>query len=71
MIGMGIISLPGMMTGQILAGTLPTTAILYQITVLIAICAVTCLSVFCSLFFGAMTLYNKRGQMIIPSAPRW
>ena len=63
MIGMGIISLPGMMTGQILSGTMPTTAILYQISIIIAICAVTCLAVFCSLFFGYKTLYNKRQQM--------
>lgn len=64
MVGMGIISLPGMMTGQILSGTMPMTAILYQIAILIAICAVTCLSVFCSLYFGHKTLYNKRQQFI-------
>jgi putative ABC transport system permease protein len=63
MVGMGIISLPGMMTGQILSGTLPMTAIFYQIAIIIAICAVTCLAVFCSLFFGYRTLYNKRCQM--------
>ncbi|MGE9970678.1 ABC transporter permease [Candidatus Pseudoscillospira sp. SGI.172] len=65
MLGMGVILLPGMMTGQILSGTLPTTAILYQIAIIIAITAVTCVSVFCSLFFGYRTLYNKRNQMII------
>ena len=64
MIGMGIISLPGMMTGQILSGTMPMTAIMYQIAILIAICAAVCLSVFCSLYFGYKTLYNKRQQMI-------
>ena len=63
MLGMGIISLPGMMTGQILSGTLPMTAILYQIAIIIAISAVTCLAVFCSLFFGYRTLYNKRNQI--------
>ena len=65
MLGMGIISLPGMMTGQILSGTLPMTAILYQIAIIIAISAVTCLAVFCSLFFGYRTLYNKRNQITI------
>ncbi|MBJ6950122.1 ABC transporter permease, partial [Vibrio cholerae] len=30
MVGMGIISLPGMMTGQILSGVSPFTAIQYQ-----------------------------------------
>jgi putative ABC transport system permease protein len=64
MVGMGIISLPGMMTGQILSGTLPTTAILYQIAIIIAICAVTCLAVFCTLYFGYKTLYNKRQQFV-------
>jgi len=65
MVGMGVISLPGMMTGQILSGTLPMTAILYQISIIIAISAVTCLSVFCSLFFGYRTLYNAKNQMTI------
>ncbi|PHV70047.1 iron export ABC transporter permease subunit FetB [Sporanaerobium hydrogeniformans] len=63
MLGMGIISLPGMMTGQILSGTLPTIAILYQIAIMIAICTVVCLSVFCSLYFGYRTLYNKHQQI--------
>ena len=65
MLGMGIISLPGMMTGQILSGTMPMIAILYQIAIIIAISTVTCLAVFCSLFFGYRTLYNKRSQIVI------
>lgn len=65
MIGMGVVSLPGMMTGQILSGTLPTTAILYQIAIMIAICAVVCLSVFGSLYLGYHTLYNERSQMLL------
>lgn len=64
MLGMGIVSLPGMMTGQILSGTLPTTAILYQIAIMIAVCTVVCLSVFGSLYFGYHTLYNKRNQIL-------
>ena len=62
MLGMGIVSLPGMMTGQILSGTLPTTAILYQISIMIAICTVVCLSVFSSLYLGYQTLYNKKNK---------
>lgn len=64
MLGMGIVALPGMMTGQILSGTIPTTAILYQITMLIAICTTVCLSSFSSLYFGYKTLYNKKNQII-------
>ena len=63
MLSMGIIALPGMMTGQILSGTMPMTAILYQIAIVIAISAVTCLAVFCSLYFGYKTLYNRRNQI--------
>jgi len=63
MLGMGVVSLPGMMTGQILSGTLPTTAIMYQIAIMIAICTSVCLTVFCSLNFGYKTLYNKRNQI--------
>lgn len=63
MLGMGIISLPGMMTGQILSGTEPTTAIMYQIAIMIAICTSVCLTVFCALNFGYRTLYNERNQI--------
>ena len=65
MTSMGIIKLPGMMTGQMIAGAMPMTAILYQISVIIAIAAVTCLSVFCSLYFGYQTLWNERNQLEI------
>lgn len=65
MLGMGIISLPGMMTGQILAGTLPMTAILYQIAIMIAVCTAVCLTTFCSLQFGYKTLYNHRYQITL------
>lgn len=64
MVGMGIVSLPGMMTGQILAGTLPTTAILYQIAIMIAICTVVTCACFGSLFYGYRTLYHKDTQII-------
>ena len=63
MLGMGIVVLPGMMTGQILSGTAPTTAILYQITIMVAICACVCLCCFCSLYFGYRTLWNAQKQV--------
>lgn len=64
MLGMGIIFLPGMMTGQILSGTLPTTAIMYQIAIMIAICTSVCLTVFLSLNLGYKSLYNDKKQFI-------
>lgn len=64
MVGMGIVSLPGMMTGQILAGTIPTTAILYQISIMVAICTVVTLSSFGALYFGQKTLYDSQNAII-------
>lgn len=64
MIGMGIVSLPGMMTGQILSGTLPFTAILYQIAIMVAICTVVTSACFGSLYFGYRTLYDPKQQII-------
>lgn len=65
MIGMGIVSLPGMMTGQMLSGTLPATAILYQISIMIAICTVVCLAVFGSLYLGHKTLYDENDRFLM------
>lgn len=42
----GLVSLPGMMTGQILGGSSPDVAIKYQIAIMLAI--------FCSQFFGSI-----------------
>ncbi len=65
MLGMGIVSLPGMMTGQILSGESPTTAILYQISINICLAAVVSLAVYLSLNFGYRTLYNKSNQFVL------
>ena len=62
MVGMGIIFLPGMMTGQILAGAAPQQAIIYQIAIMVVIATAVALTVFMGLRLGAMTLYNKALQ---------
>lgn len=59
MVGTGIVWLPGMMTGQILAGASPQTAVVYQIAIGITLCTVVSLSVFCALYFGCRTLYTQ------------
>ncbi len=64
MLGMGIVSLPGMMTGQILSGESPSSAIVYQICIMICIATVVCLAVFLSLSFGYKTLYDKEGRFV-------
>ena len=64
MLGMGIVHLPGMMTGSILAGAVPFTAILYQIAIMIAICSSNMLSCFLTLYLGNKTLIDKSKQTI-------
>lgn len=60
---MGIVSLPGMMTGQILGGSVPLVAIKYQIAIMIAILASTVLSISLSIFFTAGKSFDKYGVM--------
>ena len=64
MLGMGIVLLPGMMTGQILSGTDPMSAILYQITIMIAIVGTVGIttSIFTSLAYKAF--FNDREQIL-------
>lgn len=47
----GLVSLPGMMTGQILSGSSPLIAIKYQIMIMVAIFSGTILSVFLGIRF--------------------
>ncbi len=63
MIGMGIIFLPGMMTGQILSGISPTTAIAYQIAIMLGILGSVALSVILLLQWGYSTFFNKDAQL--------
>lgn len=63
MAGMGIVFLPGMMTGQILSGTAPTTAIAYQIAIMLGILGAVSLSVILLVQLGYQTFFNKDGQL--------
>ncbi|MFW6386793.1 MAG: ABC transporter permease [Bacillota bacterium] len=65
MMGMGIVFLPGMMTGQILAGTAPLTAIKYQIAIMMGILGSVTLTVYIMIKWGARTFFNDREQLII------
>jgi putative ABC transport system permease protein len=64
MLGMGIVFLPGMMTGQILSGVSPLTAISYQIAIMLGILATVALSVLLVLYFGSKTYFNSQSQLI-------
>jgi len=65
MIGMGIVFLPGMMTGQILAGAAPLTAIKYQIVVMLGILGSATLTVYLMVKWGRKSFFNSRAQIEI------
>jgi len=57
----GIVFLPGMMTGQILAGISPITAIKYQIVLMIAIYSSTAVSVTLAIKLLSRTAFDEYG----------
>lgn len=65
MIGMGIVFLPGMMTGQILSGTSPVTAIEYQIAIMLGILGSVALTVILFVQLGYKTFFNAQSQLNI------
>ena len=60
---LGIVFLPGMMTGQILGGSGPLVAIKYQIAIMIAIFACIALNVGLTLLFTVKTSFNRYGLL--------
>ncbi|MDM5200564.1 iron export ABC transporter permease subunit FetB [Fictibacillus enclensis] len=63
MVGMGIVFLPGMMTGQILSGITPLTAIEYQIAIMLGIAGSVSFSVILFVQYGYRTFFNERSQL--------
>ncbi|MCX7950974.1 MAG: iron export ABC transporter permease subunit FetB [Clostridiales bacterium] len=63
MVGMGIVFLPGMMTGQILSGSLPLVAIKYQIAIMLGILGSVSITVITFLNLGYKTFFNNRMQL--------
>lgn len=57
----GIVSLPGMMSGQIIGGSSPNTAIKYQIAIMIAIYVASMFSVLLSLVLSSKQSFDKYG----------
>lgn len=57
----GLVSLPGMMTGVILAGADPGTAIRYQIAIMISIFSGTALTVFLAIHFSIPRGFSAAG----------
>lgn len=65
MLGMGIVFLPGMMTGQILSGVSPHMATRYQIVIMLGILGSVSLTVFLFVEFAYKTFFNEKSQIII------
>ena len=63
MMVVGIVSLPGMMTGQILAGESPLDAVKYQIVVMFTIAAATSLGCIGIALFTYHALFNTKHQL--------
>lgn len=59
----GIVSLPGMMTGQILAGSPPMEAVKYQILIMFLITAGTGFGTFVAVWFGSRRLFDERERL--------
>jgi len=63
MMVMGIVSLPGMMTGQILAGADPADAVRYQILILMMIAACVSLASFGVVSLAFLRLFSPRPRL--------
>jgi putative ABC transport system permease protein len=61
----GIVSLPGMMTGQILAGAPPLQAVSYQIVVMFMIAAAVALGCMLTALLVQRRLFNERHQLLV------
>jgi putative ABC transport system permease protein len=63
MAAMGIVSLPGMMTGQILSGTEPIIAVRYQIAIMCAITGAVAITSFLILVQGYRRYFSAAHQL--------
>lgn len=67
MLVVGIVSLPGMMTGQILAGADPTQAVRYQIVTMFLICVSSTLGCTLSALLIYRRFFNRGQQLVFPN----
>lgn len=65
MVGMGIVFLPGMMTGQIIAGQSPITAVKYQLSVMLGVAGTVSITVLIFLNLAYKIFFNERQQFLL------
>ena len=63
MMVMGVVSLPGMMTGQMLAGAAPSSAVRYQIVIMFMITAATALGVVGVVLLAYRKIFSREHQL--------
>ncbi len=61
----GLVSLPGLMTGQLLAGTDPIEAVKYQIVIMFMIASTTALGTVGVVLLSYLRLFNARHQFLV------
>jgi putative ABC transport system permease protein len=61
---MGLVALPGMMTGQILGGSSPVVAIKYQVLIMVGIFCSAAVSVFLSVIFSMRGAIDGWGRVL-------
>ena len=59
----GLISLPGMMTGQLLGGSSPIVAVKYQVMIMLAIFTGSTLNLFLSILFSNRFIFDKFNRL--------
>lgn len=64
MMVVGIVSLPGMMTGQLLAGTAPVEAVKYQVMIMFLIATATALGTSTVVLLAFRRLFNSSHQFL-------
>jgi len=70
MMTVGIVQLPGMMTGQIIAGTDPALAVRYQIVVVYMIAAATALTVILVTLWLIKIFFSPDHQLVYTQIPK-
>lgn len=70
LMGVGLVSLPGMMTGQILAGAAPNDAVRYQIMVMVMLVATTALTSFLALSFIRKRCFGPGQNLLLRNTSR-
>ena len=65
LMGVGLVSLPGMMTGQILAGAAPEDAVRYQVVVMLMLVATTALVSFLALFWVRRRCFGPGCMLVL------